>query len=282
MLDPKPIPHASMERSGFWRTPEPNGILESPAGRQQSEADRERAAAYLDPLTLRRMKHANPIDAENGGAGPRWGSTTNRATFTEHPTALDRFRTTDWQLVGAKDATSYTHQRVFVPEEPVTDSVSTTQASYVKPARDREITIPNRTVMDKSGFQTAAIPTKTENVPMADHSPSDLPATVVAELKKKNTPEYQNLYEPNPYKSTQQISYTAPGPRAYTTDMGWRRGPTGYLMNSRVIAGAPGDPRYHRTGESTTAASFGDPEAKRERNLGQVPNVVERSGYWAK
>jgi hypothetical protein len=82
----RPLARAAMERSGFWRDPSASILQDSPARRVDAARDRAANASHLDALTLKRMRHQNPIDAENGGAGPTWGSTTSGATFCDHRT----------------------------------------------------------------------------------------------------------------------------------------------------------------------------------------------------
>lgn len=279
----KPIARASMEHSGFWTEPQANVLYDSPARRVAVDKERATNASYLDSLTLKRMKHHNPIDAENGGAGPRWGSTTASQSFQRHETSHERFNQIDRSLIGKKEHNGFTRQHIAISEERIDDGLSTTKATYTKPVRSNFGEIPSRTVMEHSGFATAAIPTMTRKAMLSDTSASELHPIAVTRLKHKNTPEYQNLFDPDPYKSIAHVSYTAPNKqaRAATAFPCVRRGATGYNSNESVIAGPPGDRRTYKTGKTETMKKFKDPETLRPRATGQVPNVVERSGYWA-
>lgn len=279
----KPIARASMEHSGFWTEPQANVLYDSPARRVAADKERTTNASFLDPLTLKRMKHHNPIDAENGGAGPAWGSTTASQSYQRHETSHERFNNIDRSLIGKKEHNGFTRQHITITEDRIDDGKSTTQATYQKPVRPKFGEIPTRTVMEHSGFATAAIPTMTKKRMLSDIKPDELHPVTVARMKHKDTAEYQNLFNPDPYKSVAHVSYQPPNAqtRAFTAMPGVRRGATGYNSNERVIAGPPGDARTYKTGKTEAMKKFKDPETLRPRGVGQVPNVVERSGYWA-
>ena len=284
LMKSKPITHAVMEHSGFWREPEPNVLYDSPTMRKKNEREREVNASYLDPLTLKRMAHKNPIDGENNGAGPRWGSTTNRTAYSRYENSHDRYWKTDRNLIGPKDENSFTRQHVTIGEKPIDEQTSTMKASYRMPPRIVSAEIPNRTVMEQSGFSNSVSPTMNRKMMLSDVSTNDLHPIEVSRLKHKNTPEYQNLYYPDPYMSTNQVSYRNPirtMQRAMTATASIRRGNTGYNSNETITVGAPGDPRYHKTGKSETTKKFKDPATLRNHDVQQTPNIVERSGYWA-
>jgi hypothetical protein len=101
-------------------------------------------------------------------------------------------------------------------------------------------------------------------------------------MRRRNTTEYQNLFEPSPYCSVHRISYSAASPaRDVAMDAPIRRGATGYDANETVFVGPPGDPRYFRTGTATMGRHYRNPGELRTRDSEQIPNIVERSGYWA-
>lgn len=284
LMKPKPMIRAVMEHSGFWNEPEPNILYESPAMRVKANLERERNAAYLDPLTLKRMAHKNQIDGENKGAGPKWGSTTYGQAYTNHETNQQRYWKVDRSLIGPKDATSFTREPLTLPETPIDEQQSIMKTSYQRPQRKQNIEIPNRTVLEPSGFTNSVIPTMNRKIALSDVSPDDLHPIEVSRLKTKNTTEYQNLFNPDPYKSVSHVSYQAPNritQRAMTAATPIRRGATGYNSNETVIAGPPGDPRYHKTGKTETTKKFKDPSTLRNNSISTTPNVVERSGYWA-
>jgi hypothetical protein len=287
MRSSDPIARAAMERSGFWHDPAPNLLYDSPAKRVDSQRARELNASHLDPLTLRRLRHTNPIEAENGGAGPKWGSTTMATTFSEPPPSHARFQKLDRHLIGNREPTCFTRQHVTLPAGPQDPLRSSSQDSYPWHAIGREVRIPDRTAMEPSGFSGAVIPTHTTACKLTEVVPEKLPRMTIAELKRKNPPEYQNLFNPDPYRSVQQISFrdpnngVAPVDRMLTPGTLVKRGATGYGSNERVIAGPPGDPREFVTGHPTMVEHFRDPADVREAGAEQVPNVVERSGYWA-
>jgi hypothetical protein len=195
----RPLARAAIERSGFWRDPSANVLQDSPAKRVDATREREVSALHLDQLTLKHMRHQNPIDAENGGSCPKWGSTTSGTTFCEHQSSHDRFREIDRSLIGSRESTSFSRQRVAISEGRIEDPISTAHDCYRPKELARSIHIPNHTVMEPSGFATAAIPTQIHVAKMSEVTAADLPAATVAEMRRKNTPEYQNLFEPSPY-----------------------------------------------------------------------------------
>jgi hypothetical protein len=285
MRGSRPLARAAMERSGFWRDPSANVLQESPAERVDATREREVSASHLDQLTLKRMRHQNPIDAENSGSGPKWGSTTSGTTFCEHQSSHDRFREIDRSLIGSRESTSFSRQRVAIGEGRIEEPISTAHDCYRPKELARGIHIPNHTVMEPSGFATAAIPTQTHVAKMSEVTAADLPAATVAEMRRKSTPEYQNLFEPTPYRSIHRISFGDPGAGSAARDVGpdtqIRRRATGYDTNETVSARPPGGPRHFRTGATTTVRDYRDPEELRTRDTHLVPDVVERSGYWA-
>lgn len=284
LMAPKPIVRAAMERSGYWHEPPPNVLYDSPQKRVDSQRERELNASHLDPLTLKRMTTHNAIDGENHGAGPNWGSTTTSTAFHKVETPHERYWKTDRSLIGKKEPNAFTRQHITIPEEPVDEQISVTQKTFQRPPKSRDISFPNRTVMEQSGFSKAAIPTQNHYMPLSDVTAGDLHPIAVQRLKKKNTPEYQNLFDPDPYKSTAQISYLQPQStksRALTSTTNVRHGGTGYNSNTTVIAGPPGDARTYKTGKTEQHKKFKDPELGFRGRTQQTANVVERSGYWA-
>jgi hypothetical protein len=285
LLNPKPMVRAAMEKSGYWREPEPNVLYESPATRTLTAQQRTASAANLDPITLKRMTKKNPIDGENGGAGPVWGSTTAGQSYVQHESNHDRYWRTDRSLIGKREPDAFTRQHLTIPLAPVDPQASIMRTSYTKPPLARDLQIPNRVVMEKSGFTYSSIPTQNKKRPLSDVEPQDLPSLTVNRMKHVNTPEFQNLYDPDPFHTTYQISYTNPVStvsRALTASAAVRRAGTGYNSNETVRAGPPGDPRWAKTGRTEFMKQYVDPiPALRARGLNACPNVVERSGYWS-
>jgi hypothetical protein len=276
---------AAMERSGYWREPQPNILYDSPATRVVASRDRAVNAASLDPITLKRMTHHNPIDGENRGAGPEWGSTTSATAYHQHESNQSRYWRTDRALIGKREPDAYTRQHVTVPQAPVDEQQSIYTTSYQRKPLGRDIHIPNRVVMERSGFTHASIPTHNHTRPLSDVSADDLPSLTIHRMKHKNTPEYQNLYNPEPFRTTHQISYRTPQrttDRALTAGYQVRRGATGYNSNETIHAGPPGDPRWSTTGITEFNDRYIDPTpAVRSRGIRGCPNVMERSGYWS-
>jgi hypothetical protein len=276
---------AAMEKSGYWTETQPNVLYESPATRVVSAHDREISAASLDKITLKRMTKHNPIDGENGGAGPKWGSTTSGHAYSQHESNHDRYWRTDRSLIGKREPDGFTRQHITIPLAPVDEQMSIMKTSYTKPPLAKDLAIPNRTVMEKSGFTYSSIPTLNRTKPLSEVKAEELPSLTVNKLKHKNTPEFQNLFDPDPFHTTYQISYNYPVStvtRALTASAAVRRGPTGYNSNETVRAGPPGDPRWSKTGKTEFMKKYVDPvPAVRSRAGTACPNVVERSGYWS-
>ncbi|KAK8890566.1 hypothetical protein M9Y10_035343 [Tritrichomonas musculus] len=285
LMRERPIVRAAMERSGYWNEPMPNVLYESPARRITSARERTINAKNLDPLTLKRITKENPIDGENHGAGPEWGSTTYNQAYREYESNNSKFFKTDRNLIGKKEPDAFTRNHLTIPQKPVDEQISTYTASYRKPPVLTSINIPNRTVMERSGYTGSLIPTMNKTVPLSDVTADDLHPIEVSKLKKVNTPEYQNLFDPDPFKSTYQISYQSPRrqiDRCLTAVSNVRHANTGYDSNETIHAGPPGDPRYFKTGKTEVMRKYKDPtEALRSRNMNARPNVMERSGYWA-
>jgi hypothetical protein len=249
------IARAAMERSEFWDDAKPNVLYDTPTQRIEDEREREVNAAHLDRLTVQRIQHSTPIEAENGCAGPKWGSTATRATFTEKQTPAERLWQIDRDLIGPRDPTAFARQPVTVHEEAIAPQISTTQASYPRHPIGRPIQIPNRTAMEGSGFSKA--------------------------LTRENAPQTVD-----PYVTIQQLSYQNPSDglspieRALSPGTRIRRGPTGYGVNRTMAVGPPGDPRKCEIGASTTKTHYRHPDDVRGPPSEQVSNLVEHSGYW--
>jgi hypothetical protein len=192
----------------------------------------------------------------------------------------------DRGLIGRREETCFTREHVTVPAE-CEGEVSTTRSSYPRHPIGTEIRIPERTALARSGFAASAIPTRTNAVKLTEVEPGDLPQLTLARLKKRDPTEYQNLFEPNPYKSVQQVSYGRPNngveqiDRILSPGTVLRRGPTGYGSNERTVVGPPGDPRGFRSEKAVTAEEFRDPVEVRGVVPERIPNVVERSGFWS-
>ena len=280
---PRTVPKAAMERSGFWREPLPNTLYDSPEVRRTRAVEEAENAKHLHPQTLKTMRHNNPINVENGGAGPAWGSTTSGTAYVRHPTPQEAFYQTDRSLIGKREANGFTRQHITVHQENIEDPASEYSTSFGPRPKERSLKIPGRTVMDTSGFAKAAIATHSRNTPLSDVGPDDLHAIEVERLRKKNTPEYQSLFEPSPYVSTAHLSYQNPHvmSRASTATTRIRHGPTGYQENSTIIAGAPGDPATHKTGKTEYRKKFVDQQLGFRGRPSQTANVVERSGFWS-
>jgi hypothetical protein len=139
--------------------------------------------------------------------------------------------------------------------------------------------------MERSGFMYATIPTQNKTVLLSDVKPEDLPSLTIHRIKHRNTPEHQNLYDPDPFKTTHQISYRTPNrsvERALTAGAPIRRAGTGYNSNETMHAGAPGDPRTAQTGITEFQGKYADPiPTLLARDITACPNVMERSGYWS-
>jgi hypothetical protein len=275
-----------MEKSGYWREPLPNVLYDSPATREVTARDRYANASTLHPITLKRMAHRNPVDGENKGAGPDWGSTTSGTVYHEHESNQSRFWKTDRSLIGKREPDGYTRQHLTIPQAPVDEQKSIYTTSYRKPPVRTDITIPNRTVLEKSGFTWSSKPTQNRMVPLSEVVADDLPSLTIHKLKHVNTPEYQNLYDPEPYKSTQTISYKPPPRtiyRALTANSQYQRCTTGYDSNETIHAGPPGDPRWVKTVNTEYMDKYTDPivPLRTQRAQTACPNKMERSGYWS-
>ena len=284
LTSPKTIPRSVVEHSGFWHEPAPNILYDSPARRVQSTEEAERNAKHLDAQTLRRISHHNAIDGENGGVGPRWGSTTASTAYGRLETPHERYERIDKSLIGSREATGFTRQHLTVPEQNVAPMTSVNNETYVRHQQTRPPEIPNRTVMQRSGFADSTVPTMNKKMNLYDVGPERLTPIEIQRLKYSNTPEYQNLYNPDPYTTSSEVSYKPPQntiSRSVETGTNIMRASTGYSTNETVIAGSPGDPRYYKTGKTEMAKKFIDPSTLKTRDIQATPNVVERSGYWA-
>jgi hypothetical protein len=125
--------------------------------------------------------------------------------------------------------------------------------------------------MALSGFTTAAIPTDTTAIQLSNMAIEEIPQLKIAELK--NTPEY---------RSVSQISYQTPTHDIqHEEGVSIRNGTTGYASNERVVVGPPGGTRAFRTERSLMNHEFQDPTKVGGNVVQQVPNVVERSGFWS-
>ena len=279
----RPLARATMEKSGYSRE-SGNPFGDSPTRRLEAQREREINASYLDPITLKRMQRADPIEAENGGAGPQWGSTTSSAAYTWQETAHDRFAKIDRTMIGEKQENGYTREHVLVPQDRVVDDVSTMRASYVKPERPVPGNIPNRTVMQSSGYAHSEVPMIGKKTVLSPAGPDELSAVQLQRLKQTNTPEYTNVFHPDPYESLAKATFQNPEQfrdRSPDTFEDIRKVSTGYAANEERTVGAPGDYRDHRTGVTEKMMSMRDPGTLRTRDTGMMPNVVQRSGYWA-
>jgi hypothetical protein len=285
LLDPRDcaqIPQAAVERSGYSTEPLANTLYDSPLERRRSHEVRAATAASLHPTTLRAMRRQNAINAENGGAGPAWGSTTYATHYVLHPTPQDAFRGANLQLIGTKEPNSYSRQHLTVRADRLEEPRTVYQASYGPRARSREIVFPSQTVMDSSGFAKSAFPTQTRDRPLADATAEQLHPVQVQELRTRNTPEFLNLSHPSAYRSTYGVSYG--DPRALqarsATALPARAGQTGYLENNTVTVGSPGAPWARATGLTEYQDRYVDQQLGFRGRKQQDPNIVERSGYW--
>ena len=276
------VGQAIMEKSGYSR--ETGNIFgDSPARRAEAQREREINASHLDPVTYKRMQKSDPIAAENGGAGPAWGSTASSAAFTRQETAHERFARIDRDLIGQKQENGYTREKMLVGQERISDDISTMKAEYVRPERPPVGDIPNRTVMQSSGYAHAETPTIGKKTVLADASPDELSAVQLQRLKQTNTPEYTNVFHPDPYASVAKATFQDPEQlreRGVPEFSQVRKVRTGYDANEHVTVGAPGDARTHKTGKTEKMKTMRDPETLKTRDTGVMPNVVQRSGYW--
>ena len=280
LMQPHETRRSTMERSGYWNEPSPGVLYQTPHQRAEEIKTRELTAQSISNHTLKQMSRKNAIDAENGGTGPNWGSTTYNQAYCKHESNHDRYWKTRKELIGKKEPNSFTRQHLTVSMNPIADNTSVYQVSYKAPPINKEPRIPNRTVVEPSGFARSEIPTITHKVMLADRSADQMHPTEVATLKRKNTPEYQNLFNPEPNMTTYQISYNPPPRERGFTAKTTRRGPTGYGRNETLTVGTPGDQRTFRTGITETMDKYTDPELGFRGWKPKTANVVERSGFW--
>ena len=285
LMRSRPLARAAMERSGYWNEPLPDTLYESPHTRVVNDKIRAVTAANLDPITLRRMTKENPINGENHGAGPAWGSTTHNQAYVEHESNHSKFWRTDRSLIGKREPDAFTRNHLTIPQKPVGDQISEYTDRYRKPPLVRDIVVPTRTVMERSGFTGSIVPLVNHGAPLTDKTVEDLHPIEVNKMRHVNTPDYQNLFEPNPYKSMMEVTHQPPPrtiDRAIENNSNIAHGRTGYGANETVTAGAPGDPRYHKTGKTEEMRAYKDPTTTlRSRGINIRANVMERSGYWA-
>lgn len=281
LMEPRPTVQSTMERSGYWNEPEPGAVTKTPAQRSMEMKTRDIQSA-VPPNSLKILKRKNPVEAENGGKGPEWGSTTTGSTYVKHESNHDRYWKTNRDLIGKKEADSFTRQHLTINQPAIVDQISTTHDTYRHPPVRGSPVIPNRTAIEQSGYTYSQIPTSNKTRPLSDKTAADLHPTEVARLKRVNTPEYQNLYNPDPWVSTHQISFQPqPKTRSVGTAIGpTRRGISGFCTNETVTAGAPGDARMFETGISEMKDKYRDPHIKLRSMPQLTANVVERSGYW--
>ena len=209
--------------------------------------------------------------------------TTSTLTYKKNETTHERYWKIDQSLIGKKESNSYTKQHVFIPKKSETDYISTNHVSFKGTFPKPSVSIPNSTVVEDSGFSKAAFPTKNSTLPLSDISPNDLHPIELKRLKYRNTTEFQNLYNPNPYISINHLSYQKNNittDRAKTAIPMIRKGTSGYCSNSIVHAGPPGDARTFKTGKTENKKVFKNPELGFRGHIQATPNVMERSGFW--
>lgn len=285
LRNPRPLVRAAMEKSGYWNEPMPNVLYDSPARRVETAREREITAAHLDKLTLKRMTHHNPIDGENGGAGPYWGSTTYNTAYQQGESNHSKFFKMDRSLIGKREPDAFSREHILIPEDPVDEQASIYRTTYTAPVTNREIKIPDRVAMERSGYTYSTIPTQTKPVLLSDVTADELPSLTIHKMKRQNTTEFQNLYDPDPWKSTYTMGYQEPVhtiDRAIGDPNQMSKGTTGYDRNETVKVGPPGDPRWAKTGKTDHMKKFKDPTSTLRTRSTQLtcPNVMERSGYW--
>jgi len=210
-------------------------------------------------------------------------ATTNAVTFKKTQSSHERFWKIDKQLIGKKEANSFTRQHIFAPKSVESEYVSTEHTAYMGKQINRGISIPNNTVIEDSGFSKSTFPTKSSVVPLSDISPSDLHPIELKRMKYRNTIEYQNLFNPNPYVSINHLNYQPTNTikeRARTAMPMTRKGNSGYCSNSIVHAGPPGDPKTFKTGKTESSKAFKNPELGFRGHIQATPNVMEKSGFW--
>ena len=286
LRNPPPLRRAAMERSGYWNEPMPNVLYDSPARRIETAREREITAAHLDPLTLKRMTHQNPIDGENNGAGPNWGSTTYNAAYQQAESNQSKFFKMDRSLIGKREPDAFSREHILIPEDPVDEQASIYKTTYTKPKLNKEIKIPDRVAMERSGYTYSTIPTLTKDVLLSDVTADELPSLTIHKMKHQNPTEFHNLYDPDPWKSEYTVGYQPPVhtiDRAIDDPNQLSKATTGYDRNETVKVGPPGDPRWAKVGKTDYTKRFKDPTpTMRTRSMETVcPNVMERSGYWA-
>lgn len=280
LMQPHETKRSTMEKSGYWNEGEPGILYQTPYQRSESVKTRSLTANSISDHTLKQIAKKNAIDAENFGNGPEWGSTTSGTAYHKHESSHDRFWKTKRELIGKKEQNGFTRQHLTINETPIVDSISTTHATYTPPDVRKKPHIPNRTVVEQSGFTNSSIPIIGKTLPLSDVTADELHPTEVNRLKHKNTPEYQNLFNPDPFVSTSQISYQQPARERAVTATTIRRGPSGYGHNETITAGVPGDARTFKTGITETTDKFQDPELGFRGRKQLTANVVERSGFW--
>jgi hypothetical protein len=280
LRNPKPVVRGLVEHSGYWTSePKTDRIGCSAKEDRRVEHEREAAMQGIHPKILARIRHHSQIEAENGGAGPRWGSTTHGATYGVHDTSRDRWRAMDRGLIGQKEPDAFTRQRPSIPTDLLEEPVSVAKRDFVAPPRTRDLTFPSRTVMTPSGFSTSERPLVSRYTLLSDVNLSELHPVTVKRIRQKDPVEYHKILEPNPYKSSYQVTFQSPKQRGVVTAE-VARGYTGYCRNEWTQAGAPGDPSTFKVGRTITEKHYKDPATLRTRDVGQVPNVIDRSGYW--
>ena len=280
LMQPRAMSRSTMERSGYWNEPEPGSLNQTPFQRAQNKKSREINPTLYPEQTLKQMAKKNSVEAENGGNGPEWGSTTSGQAFQKHESSHDRYWKTKKELIGKKEHNGFTRQHLTINETPIAEQVSTAHSSYRPPPQPKGPVIPSNTIVEASGFTRSQKPTINHTRLLSDVTADQLHPTELNRLKHKNTPEYQNLYNPDPWISTAHISYQVPVKERAATAKTVRRATTGYGHNENVTAGIPGDARTFKTGVSETMKKFTDPHEKLRAQPPMVPNVVERSGFW--
>lgn len=283
MMKPKPLQRSIMERSGFWNEPQRNILYESPHERVNTIRTRS-LRPEVPALTLKRLKVVDPVQYENNGKGPEWGSTTHNASYIKHTTPHERYWKMDRKLIGRPEGNAFTKNHLTVSMKPVDDMISTCHRDYTKKDLTRGINIPSRTILEASGFSRSEKPTHNKTVPLSDVTAADLPPQTVSKMKLNDTPQYQNLFNPDPWISTCHVSYKDPN-IYYTQERSFenkeiQKTLSGYGHNETVKVGAPGDARGFKTGKTTYRVSYKDPELGFRGHVQKNANVVERSGYW--
>ena len=148
-MEPRSVGLSTMERSGYWNEPEPGAATKTPAQRTAEIKTRDIQTA-VPPNSLKMLKRKNPVEAENGGKGPEWGSTTTGSTYVKHESNHDRYWRTNRDLIGKKEADSFTRQHLTINQPAIVDQVSTTHDTYRHPPHRGSPVIPNRTAIEQS------------------------------------------------------------------------------------------------------------------------------------